>query len=68
MARGTVAHEIGAIRVAREMHVRHGHVSARRHPGIHEDAVPSLPGFGARVTGGSDRQVEVSAKDPENEA
>jgi len=32
------------------------------------DAVPSLPGFQARVTGGNDRVVEVAARDPENEA
>lgn len=29
------------------------------------DAIPTLPGFGARVTGGSERQVEVTAKDPD---
>jgi hypothetical protein len=34
---------------------------------LHE-AVPSLPGFGARVTGGSDDRIDVAAKDPESEA
>lgn len=29
------------------------------------DTVPTLPGFGARVTGGSDDRVEVAAKDPD---
>jgi hypothetical protein len=32
------------------------------------DAVPSLPGFAAQVTGGSEESIEVTAKDPENEA
>jgi hypothetical protein len=32
------------------------------------DAVPTLPGFAARVTGGSDDRIEVSAQDPESEA
>jgi hypothetical protein len=29
------------------------------------DAIPSLPGFRARVTGGSDDTIEVSARDPD---
>ena len=32
------------------------------------DAVATLPGFGARVTGASDQVVNVTARDPENEA
>jgi hypothetical protein len=31
------------------------------------DAVPAMPGFQARVTGGSDDTVEVTARDPESE-
>jgi hypothetical protein len=31
------------------------------------DAVPAMPGFQARVTGGDDHTVEVSARDPESE-
>jgi hypothetical protein len=32
------------------------------------DAVPAMPGFQARVTGGDDTTVEVAARDPESEA
>jgi hypothetical protein len=31
------------------------------------DAVPAMPGFQARVTGGDDSTVEVAARDPESE-
>ena len=31
------------------------------------DAVPAMPGFQARVTGGNDNTVEVTARDPESE-
>jgi hypothetical protein len=31
------------------------------------DAIPSLPGFRARVTGGSGSTVEVAARDPESQ-
>lgn len=31
------------------------------------DSVPTLPGFGARVTGGDDETLDVTAKDPESE-
>jgi hypothetical protein len=31
------------------------------------DAVPAMPGFQARVTGGDENTVEVSARDPETE-
>jgi hypothetical protein len=32
------------------------------------NAIPALPGFGARVTGGSDDAIEVSARDPDPES
>jgi hypothetical protein len=32
------------------------------------ESIPTLPGFGARVTGGEDGVVQVTARDPENEA
>jgi hypothetical protein len=32
------------------------------------DAVPSLPGFQARVTGGDDHSIAVTAHDPETNA
>jgi hypothetical protein len=31
------------------------------------DAVPAMPGFQARVTGGDDSTVQVTARDPESE-
>ena len=32
------------------------------------DAIPSMPGFAARITGGDDESVIVTARDPETEA
>lgn len=35
---------------------------------VFRDVVPTLPGFGARVTGSSDGVVNVTARDPESES
>jgi hypothetical protein len=32
------------------------------------DAIPGLPGFRARLTGGSDDAIEVTARDPDPES
>ena len=32
------------------------------------DAIPTMPGFAARVTGAADGVVEVAARDPESES
>jgi hypothetical protein len=43
--------------------------SVTHHDGAElRDAIPGLPGFRARVTGGSDDVIEVSARDPDPES